>query len=194
MARTFDLETAMIRQLSSRIVYENPWLTVREDQIERPDGSRGIYSVIERPDFALVIAVENGGFHLVEQYRYPVAGRYWEFPQGCYADRRSGDPAELARLELAEETGLRARSLVQLGHLFGSQGTSAQGCHVFLATDLEHGEPNREPSEQDMRHCWFSRAEFERMIRDGRIKDNSTVAAYTLLQMYERSGDLRMPG
>jgi 8-oxo-dGDP phosphatase len=175
-----------IRQLSSRVVYQNAWLTLREDQIERQDGSRGIYSVIDKPDFALVIPSEDGGFHLVDQYRYPIAGRYWEFPQGCYADRMDGDPVELAHTELAEETGLRAGSLVPLGHLYGSHGTSGQGFHVFLATGLEHGEPKRELEEQDMRHRWFPRAEFERMIMEGHIKDDSTLAAYTLLLLHER--------
>jgi 8-oxo-dGDP phosphatase len=181
-----DIEAQTIRQLSSRVIYQNPWLTLREDQIERPDGSRGIYSVIDRPDFALIIPSEDGGFHLVDQYRYPVAGRYWEFPQGCYANRMDGDPAELARTELAEETGLRAGSLVHLGHLYGAPGITGQGFNVFLATDLEQGEPDREIGEQDMRHRWFSRAEFEHMIRYGQVKDDSTLAAYTLLLLRER--------
>jgi 8-oxo-dGDP phosphatase len=185
MVQTPD-EGATIRQLSSRVIYQNPWLTVREDQIERPDGSRGIYSVIDRPDFALVIPYENGGFHMVDQYRYPIRGRYWEFPQGGYPNRRSGDPEELARTELAQETGLRAGSMADIGHLFGWHGASGQSFHVFLATDLVHGEPDREHEEQDMRHRWFSRPEFERMIKSGRVKDNCTLAAYALLLLYER--------
>jgi hypothetical protein len=178
----------IIRQLSSRVVYENRWLSVREDQIERPDGSRGIYSVIDRPDFALVIPMEHGGFHLVEQYRYPIMGRYWEFPQGSYPDRHhTGDLGELARTELAQETGLRARSLVDLGHMFGWHGASGQSFHAYLATDLVHGEPDREHEEQDMRQTWVTRAEFERMIWRGQIKDNCSIAAYALLMLHERA-------
>jgi 8-oxo-dGDP phosphatase len=169
------------------MVYQNRWLSVREDQIERPDGSHGIYSVIDRPDYAVVIASENGGFHLVDQYRYPVAGRYWEFPQGSLPGREPHDLLETARTELSEETGLRARSLVLLGMLFSWHGASGQQCAVFLATDLEHGAPHREVEEQDMRHQWFPRSEFERMIRAGMIKDDSTLAAYTLLRLRERT-------
>ncbi|MGW5051347.1 NUDIX domain-containing protein [Actinokineospora sp. NPDC004072] len=183
---------APVRRTASRLVYRNEWLALREDRIVRQDGSHGIYSVVDRPDFALVIAAENGGFHLVDQYRYPVAGRYWEFPQGCFPNWGVGEPEELARQELAEETGLRAGSMRHLGNLFGWQGASPQSFDVFLATDLVQGEPDREPSEQDMRHEWFSRAEFERMIRDGRIRDNSTLAGYALLQLTERA-DERMP-
>lgn len=70
-----------IRKLSSRNVYENPWMRLWEDVIERPDGSQGIYSYVDKPDFALVIPVEQDGFHLIEQYRYPVSHRSWEFPK-----------------------------------------------------------------------------------------------------------------
>lgn len=186
MAQPAEPVPGTIRTVSSREVYRNPWLSLREDVIERPDGSHGIYSVVDRPDFVVVIAAEDDGFHLVDQYRYPIGGRYWEFPQGAFPDRRPVDPVELAHRELAEETGLRARSLVELGHLFGWHGASGQAFTVFLATQLTHGRPDREPEEQDMRHRWFPRAEFERMIRDGRIKDNCTLAAYTLLLLHER--------
>ncbi|HEX6358886.1 NUDIX hydrolase [Actinophytocola sp.] len=181
----FDSEEVPIRQLSTRLVYENAWLSVREDRIQRPDGSHGIYSVVDRPDAAMVIALERDGFHLVDQYRYPVAGRFWEFPQGGFPDRRSGDPVELAHRELAEETGLRAGSMTSLGSLFSWHGASGQVLNVFLATDLVPGRPNREIEEQDMRHRWFARSEFELMISDGRIRDNSTVAGYTLLRLHE---------
>src|ERR1700716_344414 len=93
-----------VRRLATRTVYENRWMSVREDEIVRPDGSTGVYGVVDKPDFALIIPAERGGFHLVEQYRYAVAARSWEFPQGTYADRRDGDPAELARLRLAGGT------------------------------------------------------------------------------------------
>ena len=59
--------TADIRQVSTRIVYQNPWMTLREDEIERADGSKGIYAVVEKPDFALIIPAERGGFYLVQE-------------------------------------------------------------------------------------------------------------------------------
>jgi 8-oxo-dGDP phosphatase len=175
-----------IRRLSTRTVYENRWMSVREDEILRPDGSTGVYGVVDKPDFALIIAAERGGFHLVEQYRYAVAARSWEFPQGTYADRRDGDPAELARLELAEETGLSADHLEHLGHLYHGPGHSSQGMNVFLATGLRPGTARREAEEQDMRQRWVTRDELEEMIRNGAIRDSSSVAAYALLLLSER--------
>ncbi|HEY1325152.1 MAG TPA: ADP-ribose pyrophosphatase, partial [Streptosporangiaceae bacterium] len=79
-----DTAGLIYQQLSTRVAYESPYLRLHEDGIRRPDGSSGVYSYVVKPDFALVIPVEDGGFHLVEQYRYPVRERSWEFPQGTF--------------------------------------------------------------------------------------------------------------
>ncbi|WP_371786141.1 hypothetical protein [Streptosporangium subroseum] len=65
----------MVEQISSRVVYTNPWMTIREDEIVHADGAPGIYGYIERADFVLVIPEENDGFHLVEEYRHPIRRR-----------------------------------------------------------------------------------------------------------------------
>jgi 8-oxo-dGTP pyrophosphatase MutT (NUDIX family) len=175
-----------IRTTASTVMYRNRWMTVREDAIERADGSTGIYGVISKTDFALVVPYERDGFHLVEQYRYPVRGRFWEFPQGNWPDRTDVDPAELARGELAEETGLRAGALRRIGYLYEAYGHCDQGCDVFLATDLRPGPAAPDPEESDLRHQWFPRSEFERMIVAGGIRDGATLAAYTLFALAER--------
>jgi 8-oxo-dGDP phosphatase len=175
-----------VRTLGSRVVYQDRWIRLRQDRIERRDGSQGTYAVVEKPDFALVIPAENGGFHLVEEYRYPIQRRTWSFPQGGFPPGRHGDPGQLARLELSQETGLRAGELTHLGFLHCSHGTTDQGCHIFLATGLEPGEPDREPEEQDMRQQFVTRARFGEMVRDGAITDDSSLAAYALLLLHEK--------
>jgi ADP-ribose pyrophosphatase len=172
-----------IRRVSSRVVYENRWMVVREDQTERLDGATGIYGVVEKEDFALVIPFDGLGFYVVEQYRYPVQGTYVEFPQGSWEDSPGVDAAELARGELAEETGLRAASMRHLGHLFEAYGYSNQGFHVFLATDLRDGDQALSETESDLRVLHLSLDEFGAAIRDGRIKDAPTLAAFALLQL-----------
>ncbi len=181
-----DRDQPDIRTLESRVVYEDRWIRLRRDHIERRDGSQGTYAVIEKPDFALVIPAENGGFHLVEEYRYPIQRRTWSFPQGGFPPGSHGAPSQLARLELSQETGLRAAELTELGFLHCSHGTTDQGCHIFLATGLEAGEPDREPEEQDMRQQWVTRDQFEEMVRDGLITDDSSLAAYALLLLHEK--------
>jgi 8-oxo-dGTP pyrophosphatase MutT (NUDIX family) len=178
---------ADIRTLGSGVVYEDNWIRLRRDEIERRDGSRGTYAFVQKPDFALVIPAENDGFHLVEEYRYPIGRRTWSFPQGGWPSGETGEPEDLARLELAQETGMSARSLIRLGRLHVAHGITDQSGHYFLATGLEPGAPEREAEEQDMRQAWVPRGRFEEMVSEGLITDDSTVAAYTLLLLRERA-------
>ncbi|MBX6384583.1 MAG: NUDIX hydrolase [Microbispora sp.] len=170
----------VIRQVSSRVVYRNPWMTVREDAIEHPDGSPGLYGYVVKPDFVLIVPEEDDGFHIVEEYRYPIGRRSWSFPQGsAEADTREDE----ARRELLEETGLRAGVLRHLGRMDNAHGMTDQGLHVYLATGLTKGEPRRERTEQDMRQRWVHHTEFEQMILDGVVTDSSSVAAYLLWRL-----------
>ncbi|MDH2425645.1 NUDIX hydrolase [Sphaerisporangium sp. TRM90804] len=168
----------VIRQISSQVVYSNAWMTVREDRIERPDGSPGLYGYVVKPDFVVVVPKEDDGYHIVEEYRYPIGRRTWSFPQGTAEAATHEDEA---RRELAEETGLRAERLSFLGTMDNAHGITDQRLHVYLATGLTKGKTDREHTEQDMRQRWVDRAEFERMILDGSITDSSTVAAHMLL-------------
>ena len=189
-----EISGQAIEQLSTRVAYQTPYLRVREDRIRRPDGSDGIYSYVDKPDFALVIAAENGGFHLVEQYRYPVRERSWEFPQGTFPGMDpASDPEHLAREELRQETGLTAAVMRHLGHLYCASGMANQGFDVFVATGLTHGAAELEAEEQDLVHRWFPRAEMESMIRTGVITDDSTLAAYALLLLSETAGGMTAP-
>ncbi len=166
------------RRLSTRTVYENPWMRVREDAIERPGGGRGVYAVVDREDFGLVVPWDGERLWLVGQERYTVARYTWEFPQGAV----SGVTAEeRARTELAEETGLRAGRLEHLGTLDNAVGISAQAFDVWLATDLEEGEPHPEAEEVDMTTRRVTVGEFEAMVRDGELRDGASVAAWALL-------------
>jgi hypothetical protein len=71
-------------------------MPVREDAVRRPDGSTGTYGVVDRPDVALIIPADGELLHLVEQYRYPVAGRRWEFPSGTAAAFTPTRPSTLS--------------------------------------------------------------------------------------------------
>lgn len=176
-----------IKQLSRRTVYENRWMKVHEDAVRFPDGSTGIYGIVDKEDFALIIPRHaDGSFQLIQQYRYPVGERFWEFPQGSWETRPGTDPETVALGELEEETGFRAKNLTKLGHLFEAYGYSNQGLHVFLATDLEPGRLNREPGEQGMVTQAFERHQIDSMIGSGQIKDVATIAALGLLAVFEQ--------
>ncbi|GFG67387.1 ADP-ribose pyrophosphatase [Mycobacterium kubicae] len=169
-----------IEPVASREVYRNPWMVLREDDIRRPDGSPGIYAVVDKPTYALVMPYDGRRFRLVEQFRYPVGARRWEFPQGTAPDLADAEPVELARRELREETGLRATTFEALGQLDVAPGMSSQRGWVFLATGISEGDSEHEHEEQDMRSDWFSRDEVEQMMRSGVIADAQSIAAYAL--------------
>ncbi len=175
-----------IECVASREVYRNPWLVLREDKIRRPDGSPGIYSVVVRPTYALVVPYDGARFRLVEQYRYPLGARRWEFPQGTAPDLAEAEPVALAERELREETGLSATSFEALGQIDTAAGLTSQRGWVFLATGIVEGHAEREHEEQDMRSAWFARDEFERMIRTGVISDSQSIAAYGLFLLAGR--------
>jgi 8-oxo-dGTP pyrophosphatase MutT (NUDIX family) len=175
-----------IQRLASREIYRNNWMTLREDDIRRPDGSSGIYAVVDKPTYALVIARDGDRYRLVEQFRYPLGLRRWEFPQGTAPDRQDLGPADLAARELREETGLRASEMVSLGRLDVAAGMSSQRGEVFLATGITEGDHDREHEEQDMHSEWFSHAEVEHMMREGVITDAQSIAAWALLLLSGR--------
>jgi len=179
-----------MKTVSSRTVYQNRWMRVREDGIERADGTAGIYGVIEKPDFALIIPIEDGHVYLVEQYRYPVGARFLEFPQGTWETKPDADPIDVARGELQEETGLVAAEMNYLGHLFIAYGMSSQGFHIFSASGLHQGETSLDPEEQDLIVKRMTIAQFESAIRSGSIKDAGTLSAWMLLKMSEDSAKL----
>lgn len=160
-------------------------MRVREDAIERPDGSRGIYGVVEKSDFVVIAAVDRarGLIHLVEQYRYPVAGRFWELPQGSWETRPDVPPEEVARAELSEETGIVAGKVTRVGDLFLAYGYSSQRYHIFLAEDLTQGATALEAEEADLVSRAVPLAELKAMIADGTIRDATTVAALGLMRL-----------
>jgi len=172
-----------MQTLGSRIVYQNRWMTVREDEIRRPDGSNGIYGVVEKPDAAIVIPVENGRVHMVQQFKYAVGDRFWEFPQGTWEQANNYTIEELARGELREETGLVATDLEFLARIYIAYGFLTQPLHVFAATGLTQLDAQPEHEEQDLIRGSFTWDEFHNMVRGGQVADSLTLAALSLLRL-----------
>ena len=174
----------MNRTLSSRVVYENPWLSVREDAIEREDGSEGIHAVVDKHDGALVVPWDGERVTLVGQVKYP-AGRFlWEFPQGAIDDDASATPEDTARAELVEETGLRAGTLTHLGRLHYAPGIMSQEFDAWLATDLVAGEAAPEATEVGMTSRAVTPDELDALVVAGEITDAATVSVLHLLRIH----------
>ncbi|GBQ66328.1 ADP-ribose pyrophosphatase [Ameyamaea chiangmaiensis NBRC 103196] len=174
------------RVVSSRIAYANPWTRVREDILIRPDGGEGLYGVVERGEFAVILPLGEGPdgpqVTLVRQFRYPVGETLWELPMGMWETRPDASPEEVAVGELREETGLIAGAMRHVGQTYQGAGYSTQKGHVFLATDLTQGPTAREATEADMTTHTVSLPRFEAMIRDGEIVCMVTLAAYAMVK------------
>jgi 8-oxo-dGTP pyrophosphatase MutT (NUDIX family) len=179
----------MIKTISSRVVYKNAWTSVREDVIERSNGVRGIYGVVDKEAACIIIPLEQtpeGDFlYLIEQYRYTVKGRFKEFPQGSW-EEANVDPELLARGELKEETGITAAHMTHLATHQIAYGVMNQAHHVFLAEGLTHGATDPDPEETDLSLHRVPVDEFESMLLDGRIVDNCTAAAWAAYLIWRR--------
>ncbi|WP_353069495.1 NUDIX hydrolase [Tunturibacter empetritectus] len=181
-----------IKTISSREVYRNPWTSVREDVIERANGKRGIYGVVDKDPACIVIPLEVGAegefVYLIEQFRYTVGARHWELPQGGW-ELAEVVPEELARGELREETGLTAERMTLLSTLQIAYGVMNQRQYVFLAEGLTIGKADPDAEESDLVVKRVSVVEFEAMILEGTIVDNCSVAAWGLYKIWrERRG------
>jgi len=175
------------RTLGSRRVYENPWISVREDSVVRPDGEPGIYGVVHYKNTAVgVLPVENEHVYLVGQYRYPLERYSWEIPEGGCPEGE--EPLEAARRELREETGFEAGNWRRLGEAFLSNSVADEYAVWFLATDLVPGEPQNEGTEViGVRRVPLREAVV--MATDGRITDALSVLALTTYALEQPGSD-----
>jgi len=173
-----------ITTLSSREVYRNHWMRLREDEILRGNGEKGIYGVVEKHDAAIILPIDGDRIWLVDQFRYTIGERALELPQGGW-EMEIENPEELARGELREEIGMDAAELTRLGMLWIAYGFVRQRQHVYLATGLTPAHADPDAEEHDLTARAVPIAEFERMMLDGAIRDGSTLAAWGLYQLWK---------
>ena len=161
--------------VSSRRVYDNPWITIREDQVVRPDGEPGIYGVVHYKNIAVVVlAIEEENIYLVGQYRYPLQSYSWEIPEGGCPEGE--EPLRAAQRELREETGLEAGRWQMLGEAYLSNSVADEYAVWFVATDLVPGEVRPEGTER-LRVRRVPLSEALTMALDGEITDALSLLA-----------------
>lgn len=179
-----------ITTVSSREVYRNAWMRVREDEILRSNGKKGIYGVVEKDEAAIIIPIEGDRIWLVEQFRYTIQEQALELPQGGW-EMAGVDPEELARGELREETGLVAEKMTYLGSTWIGYGYTRQKQHAYLATGLTHAEKEPDEEEHDLVVRNMPVAEFEDRMRQGGVRDGCTLAAWALYLLWKQENAAR---
>jgi 8-oxo-dGTP pyrophosphatase MutT (NUDIX family) len=168
---------------STRTVYENPWISVREDQITGPFGD-GIYGVVSmnNPAVFIVALDEQDRVCLVSMHRYTI-GLSVEVPAG---GSDGEDPLRAAQRELREETGWDADEWTPIGFMNALNGIAVAPEHVFLARDLHRVTDSAQTQAEEGidRVDWVPFAEALGMVADGRITDGETVAALAFAGMH----------
>lgn len=169
------------KTLSSKIVYQNPWIRVREDAIIRPDGSEGIYGVIESHDSVMVGAVnEENEVYIIHSYSYPAQKWHWELPAGS----SDGEDILLAsKRELAEETGIVAANWQQLGVTRVADGLMTEKMATLVATDLTFGDKLVSDDEGLIDDGKFaSLEEIHQLINSGEMDEGQTITSLYFIE------------
>lgn len=164
------------KTLSSKEIYENPWIKVVEHQVINPGGGQGIYGQVSFKHLAVgVIPIDHeGNTWLVGQHRFTLDSFSWEIPEGGGLPEE--DPILTARRELAEETGLRAESVEFLLAMHTSNSVTDELGHIYLARELSEGEPLPEESESDIKIWKLPLKDAVDMVMNGEITDSLSVA------------------
>ncbi len=160
---------------STKKIYDNPWISLNEDQIINPSGGEGIYGTVHFKNLAIGILPldEEMNTWLVGQWRYPLNEYSWEIPMG--GGQLNINPIDSAKRELKEETGITAKKWVEIIKIHLSNCVSDEVGFGFIATDLEYGETNFDETEDlEIRKLPFSEA--LQMCLDGKITDSLSVA------------------
>ncbi|HVF69884.1 MAG TPA: NUDIX hydrolase [Xanthomonadales bacterium] len=122
--------------LSSKVVYKNPWIEVREDEVIRPDGKKGIFGTVDIGEGVTILAVnKNKEVYLIKEFYYALGEYGIQTPSGGI--EKDETPLQAAKKELLEEAGVVAKKWIPLGFINALTATVKSPQHLFLALDLE---------------------------------------------------------
>jgi 8-oxo-dGTP pyrophosphatase MutT (NUDIX family) len=171
---------------SSDVVYDNPWIQIRHEEVQRPNGSEGIYGVVHFKSRAIgIVAIDSDdNIFLVKQSRYPNNETTIELPEG--GGPLDEEPLEAAKRELEEETGLLAENWQFLLELRTSNSVTDEIAYIYTAEDLKQGTQQLEETEDiDVLKVPFQKA--VDMVMCGDIVDAMSVAAILKVALQRKS-------
>lgn len=164
-------------QVSSQRLHTGKIIKLDQDRIRYPDGSEAEVDIVRHPGASAVVPFlsdpegEDPQVLLLRQYRYAADGYLYEIPAGRLDPGES--PAACAARELKEETGCTAKKIEPLITMVTTPGFTDERIHLFIATDLTHGQAAREHDEfADVIVMRLSEA--LELIQRGEIPDGKT--------------------
>ena len=167
-----------IQQISSKMAWQSRWYRVREDAVSLPDGSEGVYNVLEMNDSVFVVPVlDDGRIVLIRNYRYPLEEWVWEIPAGGIKTGQSPDDA--AKEELLEEAGGIAKEMRFLLKANTMNGIGNHHASVYLATGVELHQQENEAMEFISVHPMPAEQAYE-IATSGQMNDAISIMALLL--------------
>lgn len=167
-------KSSPFKTLDSRIAYQNPWIKVREDTVIRPDGSEGIYGVVESKDSViLVVANDKNEIGFINIFRYPIGEWKWELPGG---GGEGQDIIEASKRELHEEMGISAKNMHILSRTRVCNGLMTEYQTNVLAADLTFSKAT-DDEEGIEGYKFIPFDQVEQMIGSGEIDDGQSITA-----------------
>lgn len=173
---TSDHVEARWRRQSTRVLHAGR-VVLTEHTVELPTGEVTMFEVDESITYAVAVLIcpKPGSVILTRQYRYPIDAWIFDLPGG--AGNENENPADAARRECREETGLIPDELVHLHTIYPNPGRSAWPLHLFFATTTTQGKPDiSDPSEQVVTVITLLE-DLDRLIRTGDIIDPALLTA-----------------
>lgn len=171
------MEKTAWKKLKSKIVHNNPWYCIREDDVIMPNGGKGKYFVLDNLNSVTVIAEDKDKkIYLVGQNRYPIGDKYsWEIVTGGV--KGSKNPLLAAKKELEEEAGVKAKKWTKLGYSYPVNGYSSEITSIYLAQDLIEVKNHPEDSE----NISIKKLSLQEILED--IGNNKITCGLTILSI-----------
>ena len=162
--------------LKSEYLFKRPWLTVRRDCVELPDGRQNPeFYVLEYPDWVNVIAItEDGQFVMERQYRHGLGKTCFEIPAGVM--EKDETPLEAAKRELMEETGYGEGELTNIMNVSGNSSTTNNISHCFVAKGVKKISGQHLDSTEDLEIVLLSREQVKDLMVNDQIRQSLMAA------------------
>lgn len=173
------------KRITSKLVYENPWIQVFHEDVTTPNNTPGIYGRVHFRGQAVGIVPldEEGNTWLVRQSRYTLDTFTWEIPEGGAS--RTEDPLDCAKRELEEEVGLKAEGWRHIMTMHTSNSITDECAQIYVATALSEGSQCLDNTE-DIEVKKLPLREAIDMVVKGEITDSMSVAALLFLAREKR--------
>lgn len=162
-------------------MYQNPWLTVNEDQVVTPAGADGVYGTVEAKDGVMVIALDGDSTFLLKEYKYPIDMWCIQGPGGGIDNDET--PLTGAQRELREEVGVTAATWTPLGFIYPWPSLVDSRTFFFLAEGITQVGQELESTEA-LSVLKVSLVDALHMVEDGTICDGETITALTRTHHY----------